>query len=229
MPTLDEWGVSGASGSDEPNVPVQMNALKDSIRGRFPAYFATKAARNAATATFLARPGNASATGMQAYVGELRANTVYLPTVGWRFVSALVEEGVVQRGYGTGAVANPGNTFPDSGGIDLTNQIVGSKLRVHSQFMLKVDGINDQTVLWWFGGSGFSRDTVDPGTTPRRILGSASPDKFAVYYDIQQFEVTNATVAMRLNMVAGGGVDRLVMMYALHHIFISQSSPSAAA
>jgi hypothetical protein len=224
MPTLDEWGTAGPAGGDNPNIPADFEALRDSIRGRFPNYFATKAARDSATATYLARSGNAGDTGMQAYVGELRANTVYLPVVGWRFVSQIIEEGIFQRGYGTGAVAMPVSTFTDSGGLDLTNQLVGTKIRMLTNAFVKVDGNVDQTVLFSFTGSGFSRDTVD---STRRIIGSVSPDKYHMQTDFAQFSITNPTVALRLQMTAGGGTDRLVMLHALHYYTVAHSTPVA--
>jgi hypothetical protein len=210
-----------------PNIPSDLETFRGGMRGYFPQYFATKLARNSATSTYLLRAGNAGKTGMQAYVGELRANTVYLPTVGWRFVSQTIEDGIVQRGYGTGAVVLSATTFVDSGGLELSDQLVGTKIRMHSQYMMRVDGNSDQTVVFAFTGSGFTRDTVDPANPPRRIIGSVSPDKYHVHNDFQQFSITSPTVSMRLNISAGTGPDRLVVLYALSRYTVAHDSPAA--
>jgi hypothetical protein len=232
MPTSDEWGTTIPAVGDNPNIPSDLETFRGTFRGYFPQYFATKAERNTATTAFLARPGNAAKTGMQAYVGELRCNTIYLPTVGWRFLSPIVHQDLIQRGYGTGLTATGGSSAIDPAGtLNFGNLLVGTKLKVVTQLLFYIEGPQaDQTITVTWDVTGATRDTIDPLSTPVRWLNHPSQPVtfcFDQYTDISQFNVTSSTVAINLRLWAGIG-PRPVIRWAIHDITVYHPWGNAA-
>jgi hypothetical protein len=192
---------------DDFDVPVDMLAYANAVRGFHVKNFVNKAARNTAAAALPAGhravcwvDGN---VGLCAYDGS-----------GWVNLSPYKRYSF-DHSYGSGAVATPGGSYTDPSGLALPDLVNSQEIEVDIQASVRIDGSTRQSIdIKAVADNGTLQSTQALTPIIYQQDESGSDNEYITYTRKMMFYANTGDTTLQLQIVCGAGADRLVMSQA---------------
>lgn len=205
--TTTYGGVITPGGGDDDDPAAYLLAMAQSFDPHLVQQFASKAARNTATASHVAAGKRVvcfvdGGVGLCAHNGSAWVNLN--PPVVHR----------LDHSFGTGAAVPPGGSYTDPTPLSIPAVTNGQVIDLEIQASIRIDGTSRQSIL--IGATPTNAIQQTQGLVPVLAQQDAAGtgDEYVTYTRKMSFYCDNGTVTLGMNVQCGAGANRLVMNQA---------------